>query len=1063
MIQTIRVSAKSDLDPPGQDLLAEVRRTLGIDAPAGQAGPAGLVGLSGIRTVRVFRLEGATETEASRLAELLLAESIDQNWSLNRPLVTTADRLVEVAYKPGVMNPEAASILKAAQDLGIPLQAADASWEYAFYGNLSDAALAKILTRLVVNPTIQRVVDAEPHTLLVAGAPGRTQRVALREMDDARLMALSDAGLHLTLAELHAIRDYFGGLEGGVDDHMDGGVDDRVDDGVDDRTDGGFDDRIAGGVEGGLDAGLKDGPVGVTKIESGRDPTDLELEVLAQTWSEHCAHKTFKSPLIVDGQPKPALMRRLKEASALFSDLVVSAFVDNSGVMRFYDGWAVAGKVETHNSPSAIEPYGGAMTGSGGVFRDVLGTGQGAAVVASTDVFCFAPPDLPAHEVPPGALPPDYLLRRVVAGVRDYGNRMGIPTNNGSVHFHPDFRAKPTVIVGAYGLLPEVRALKGTPQPGDRILVLGGRTGRDGIHGATFSSTAMSAQTISVNATAVQIGNAVEERRVLDALLACRDAGLIRAVTDCGAGGFSSAIGEMAEPIGADVHLDRAPLKYEGLAPWEIFLSESQERMVLAVAPEHASTVAAICRTYNVEATDLGSFEPTGRLLVRYHDEVVGDLALEFLHDGRPETYLEAEVVARGSQADAIATGAERTDGSMLRGQANSVLPTTEAPGLPPLPPTEAPGLPPLPTTEAAWRTLALAVMASPNVASKEPIVRQYDHTVQGMSALASFGGPWGIAVSDAAVLAPLYGQPYGLVIAHGLNPVLMRLDPYWGSVWAAAEAMANLVAVGGNPREACLIDNFIWPVPTPAMLGALDRAVDACVDVMHALERPFISGKDSLSSTYRYPDGRVLEIPPVLCVSVFGRIPDVLRTVSSDFKAAGSTLVLVGARDVEGMGGSIYLDVAGSGSEAGRMRMGRPPEVDLGQLPKVLDAVHRAIISGHVRACHDVSEGGLLVTLAEMAMGGGIGADVNLDGLFDALSGRPDASLFNETAGVFVVGVADEAAADELFGGVPHVVIGRTVDDEVLRVVWDGQVLFGVELVELRDAWEGAMRGVFH
>jgi phosphoribosylformylglycinamidine synthase subunit PurSL len=944
MIHTVRVTTKTDVDPLGQDVLAEIRRTLG------------LTGIERVRTVKVYRLEGVTVEEAERLARALLVEEIDQRWALDAPVVLHADRSVEVAYRPGVMNPEAESIAKAAADLGIRPVAVDSSREYAFYGAVDDDGLARIVARLLVNPTVERVIDREPDTLVITGAPGPTRRIAIRAMDDAALQALSDGGLYLSLDEMHAIRAHF--------------------------------------------------------AELGRDPTDLELEALAQTWSEHCVHKTFASAVIVDGQPKAPFMTRLKETSRRYSELVVSAFVDNSGVMAFYDGWAVAGKVETHNSPSAIEPYGGAMTGSGGVFRDIMGTGLGAAVVASTDMFCFAPPDLPGEDVPPGALRPDYLLRRVVAGVRDYGNRMGIPTNNGSVHFHPDFRAKPTVLVGAYGILPEALATKGEARPGDRILALGGRTGRDGIHGATFSSTAMTSATIDVNAQAVQIGNPIEEKRLLDACLVCRDEGLIRAITDCGAGGFSSAVGEMGKRLGVVVHLDRAPLKYAGLAPWEIFLSESQERMVMAVAPDDAARVSAICARYNVEVTDLGSFEATGRLAVHYQDELVGDVAMRFLHDGWPERTLHA----------------------------------TWAPG---------PGddrLPAPPGDEASWRAVAASVLAHPNVASKAPIVRQYDHTVQGTCVAAPFAGPGGDAPGDAVVLAPLLGKPYGFVIAHGLNPVLNLFDAYWGAVWAAAEAMSNLVAVGGNPREASLIDNFIWPFPDPASLGDLDRAVDACVDVMHALRRPFISGKDSLSSTYRYPDGSVLKIPPVLCVSVFGRIDDVRRTVTSDFKAVGSTLVLVGARDPAGLGGATWLDTAG-------LRGNRPPRVDLAVLPRVLDAVYAAIRTGRVRACHDVSEGGLLATLAEMAFGGDLGAEVDVAGLAE----RADVALFNETAGVFVVEVADGATAEALFGDVPHVVIGSTVAEDALRVIERGRVLFAAPLGDLQSAWERPLRAVFH
>ena len=961
MIHTVRVTTLTDTDPLGDDLLAEIRRTLRLD------------GIEHVRTVKVYRLEGVSEDDARRLARILLAEEVDQRWALDGPVAHNADRSMEVAYLPGVMNPEAESIAKASRDLGIAAIAVDSSREYAFYGDITDADMEHIISRLLVNPTVEYVVEEPPDTLVIEGEPGETQVIPLRGMTDHELQTLSDDGLYLDLSEMQEIQAHFEAL--------------------------------------------------------GRDPTDLELEVLAQTWSEHCVHKTFRSAVVVDGEPRRPFMTRLKEASRAHDALVVSAFVDNSGVMEFYDGWAIAGKVETHNSPSAIEPYGGAMTGSGGVFRDILGTGRGAAVVASTDMFCFAPYDLPPDDIPPGALPPDYLLRRVVAGVRDYGNRMGIPTNNGSVHFHRDFRAKPTVIVGAYGVIPQRLAPKSRPKAGDRIIVLGGRTGRDGIHGATFSSTAMTSETIEVNAQAVQIGNPIEEKRLLDAVLECRDAGLIRSITDCGAGGFSSAIGEMGEDIGAEVALERAPLKYAGLAPWEIFVSESQERMVLAVAPDDVEQVFAICRKYNVEATDLGSFEPTGRLVVRHDGQVVGDIDMGFLHDGRPRRVLEARYVERD----------QRQVG------------------------------PPPPRSESEWREAALAVAAWPDVASKEPIVRQYDHTVQGTAAAEPFAGAAGDAACDAAVKTPLLGKPYGMLVAHGLNPVLNTIDPYWGSVWAAAEAVSNLVAAGGNMREASLIDNFIWPFPDSESLGDLDRAVDACVDIMHALERPFISGKDSLSSTYRFPDGRVLKIPPVLCVSVFGRIDDVARTVSSAFKGDGSAIVLVGAMDPSGMGGSAYY--ASRGGSGGSV-----PRVDLTVLPRTLDAVHAAIRSGHVLACHDISEGGLLATLFEMGIGGDRGADVDLSAVAQLAANAaarpdrvssgeitPDRLLFNETAGVFVMELDDGGAADTLLSAVPHVVLGRTVPEQELRVAMAGRPLFAVAMSDLQEAWERPMREVFH
>ena len=511
--------------------------------------------------------------------------------------------------------------------------------------------------------------------------------------------------------------------------------------------------------------------------EQERDPYDAELETIAQTWSEHCCHKTFKANLIINGVHKKPLFTRLKETAQHYCSDVVSAFVDNAGAFRFYDGYAVLGKVETHNSPSAIEPYGGACTGSGGVFRDIMGTGQGARVIASTDMFCFAPPDLPRDQLPPGCLAPDYLLQKVVAGVRDYGNRMGIPTNNGSVHFHENFRAKPTVIVGAYGITPEKNCIKGVPEPGDRIVLIGGRTGRDGIHGATFSSGQMTASTVHTNANAVQIGNAIEEKRMADAIIMARNANLMRAITDCGAGGLSSAIGEMASAIGAHVALEKVPLKYNGLNPWEIWVSESQERMVCAIAPENFQNFQAICHEYNVEVTAIGHCTDTQQLKVMYHDQTVCNIAMHFLHHGIPPQTL------RGTYHPAEH---KPLDVSM---------------------PTD-------------WVELYCALMRHWNICSKEPIVRQYDHGVQGTNALPPFGGNTQHGPNDATILTPLLGSPYGFIIGHGMNPVLMDRDPYRGSWWAIAESLSNIVAVGGDVSHTCLIDNFIWPCPDEQYLG---------------------------------------------------------------------------------------------------------------------------------------------------------------------------------------------------------------------------------------------------
>lgn len=939
-IHEIRVGY-TEKDIKGQEVAHEAQRTIGVP------------GLEKVKTTRVYRLEGATEEGAKKLAETLLVEPIDQVYTLNQPLITDTPHVIEVAYKPGVMNPEAASIMKAAKDLSIDLAAADSSTEYGFYGSVSPDEVNGIVDRLLVNKIVERVVIEKSETLIITGEPGPIEIVPIRDLSEVELAQLSEnRQLHLNLEEMTVIQNQ------------------------------------------------------AKKLNS--DFTDAEIEIIAARWSEHCGHKTFKAKLIVDGIEKPPLFTRITEtAKRYFGDLVVSAFTDNAGGMKFYEGQAICGKVETHNSPSAIEPYGGAMTGSGGVFRDTLGTGQGAKVIISSDMFCFAPPDLDPSKLPPGTLHPDYLQRRVVAGVRDYGNRMGIPTNNGSVHYHEDFRAKPTVIVGSYGIIPENRAQKGEPKINDLVVVIGGRTGRDGIHGATFSSGEMTDRTINVNSSAVQIGNAIEEKRMADAIIEAKDKDLIRAITDCGAAGFSSAIGELGEDVGVTVDISKASLKYPGLAPWEIWLSESQERMVLAVDPAKAEQFLAVCKKYNVEATILGQFDGSHQLTVKYGKNTVANLDYDFLKHGLPQRVMAAHW--EKPQFD-----------------------------------EEAPELP------TDWVDTLKRVLSHGNVASKEPIVRQYDHGVQGTNALPPFGGVNFDGPNDAVVLTPILGKPYGMVKSHGMNPILNRIDPYWGSVWTTTEAMANYVAVGGDPDQAVLVNNYIWPFPDEESMGSLDAAVDAVVDCMNAMQRSVVSGKDSLSSTYRGKDGQVIKIPPVLCMSVFGRIPNVEQTITSDIKREGSRLYLVGALDTN-MGGSTYYDVNGLvGNEV--------PKIDLGTLPQVLRVMHQAIKSGEVLACHDVSEGGIVSAVAEMAFGGNCGVQLDLDPGIQ----RPDMFLFNETAGTFIVEVQDEETAKRLFGNLPHMALGKTIQEKQVNVKVGDQDLFAVSTEDLKQAWQEPLRRIF-
>ena len=950
-IHEIRVSSEGE-SPLGRSVREEAARTLGVSE------------IETVETAKIYRFEGITEEQAAQLGERLLADPITDDVQIGYRRDESDWRTVERAMKPGAMNPEVASILKAARDLGIEPVAAGSSTEFRFKGfnrpgALERADVEKIVSHDLVNETVQRANPPQPETLRITGETGPVERIPIVGKTAEALVAVSERmKLGLNRDEMVRIRDYF--------------------------------------------------------AEEGREPTDCELEIIAGRESEHCGHKTFKARLLVrdsatgEVTEQPSLMSRIRETSEkYYGEQVLSAFVDNAGVYKLDDRWSVAGKVETHNSPSGIEPYGGAMTGSGGVFRDIMGTGQGAEVISSTDMFCFQPDDTPDADLPEGVLPPRYLSRRVHEGVRDCGNRMGIPTNNGSVHRHPDF-VKPSVIVGAYGLIPNERAEQGEPQVGDKIVAIGGRTGRDGIHGATMSSADMTEQTATVDSQAVQIGNPIEEKRFADAILEARDAGLVRAITDCGAAGFSSAVSEMGEDVGARVYLERAPLKYEGLAPWEIFLSESQERMVLAVDPENLPEFERICAKYHVESTDLGEFDGSHRLTVTYDGEPVADLDYGFLNNGFGQRTLEAEYVP-----------------------ASITMRNPEVPKEP-----------------YQWIETVKAVLGHDNVCSKESIVRQYDHGVGGRSVVAPFGGVHQDGPNDAAVMRPFPEARYGIVQAHGLNPILNRLNPYEGAKWAVAEAMSNYVAAGGDPDDCALIDNFISPTPDPESLGSLHRQVQGLTDALDALERPAISGKDSLSSTYRGKRGGkdvVIKIPPVLCMSVMGKIPEVESAMTTDFKRPGSMICLVGQRS-EGMAGSAYYDVANGES-------GWAPHTDLATLPATLRSVHRAIRNGQVTACHDISEGGLMAAVSEMAFGGDCGFELYLDAPRSNFAIAEE--LFNETSARFVVEVPAGADPHEIFDWSYCQVVGRTQAEQTVTVHNDGRELFTTELPELKRAWQ--------
>ncbi len=973
----------------------EVRPAPGeIDREAARVLSAGqAMGIATLRQVvcfRLFLLEGElSETQIREVAGELLADPVAERWSARRIDQQVAatelhdrlphdrlshDRLiVNVLFKPGVTDNVGETARRNLAARQLPVTAVATARRYEVNHDLSPPDLKRFTQKVLANEAIERAIHGPLRMATIAvGKEYALSRIVvpIRELDAAALQQLSrDRTLSLSLIEMQTIQQYF--------------------------------------------------------VEQGRDPTDAELETVAQTWSEHCSHKTLGGRIrYSDGTGTREFRNMLKETifaatvsireSLGAQDWCVSVFKDNAGIVTFNDQFDVCIKVETHNRPSALEPYGGANTGLGGVIRDCLGTGLGGRPVCSTDVFCFAPLDTPYASLPAGVLHPRVVAVGVVAGVRDYGNRMGIPTVNGAVYFDPRYVGNPLVFCGNVATIPRHLGQKRV-DPGAYIVAVGGRTGLDGIHGATFSSAQLTAESEQTSGGAVQIGNAITEKMVTDALLCARDEGLFTAITDCGAGGFSSAVGEMGEETGAEVWLDRAPLKYAGLTYTEIWISEAQERMVLAVPPANWERFNAICIAEGVEATIIGQFTDTQRLVLKYADECVADMPMSFLHDGRPPIVREAVFQPR----------AER-----------------------PLK---------LPVAVDIEATLE-AILSCPNVASKEWVIRQYDHEVLGGSVVKPLLGATEDGPSDAAVVQPDLASERGLVISNGMNPYYGDLDPYWMAAAGVDEALRNCVCVGGDPARTAILDNFCWGnTDAPEVLGDLTRAALGAADAAIAFKTPFVSGKDSLHNEFKFEaDGRAqtIRIPGTLLISAMGQIDDIGRAVTMDAKRPGNVLYLVGETRNE-LGGSHFALVH-------RLSGGAVPKVDLELAPALFAGVHRLIESGVVRACHDLSEGGLAVAAAEMAMAGSLGIEIDLRAAqtIGELEGNV-IHLFSESPSRFLMEVdaAAAAQAEELLSGLPHARIGRVTESPRLLVLGrDGETVVDADVHGLRARWKAAI-----
>ena len=990
---------------------------------------AALPGTTDAKIARIYLIEAAlSPAEVARIGAELLADPINQVAVVGATAACTSNKFVEVHYKPGVMDPVAQSTREAICEMLPRLNKADVSVmtgaRYTFAGcTAPDADLTRFALSRLGNGVIQAAhLTAYHPSAFPHGTPAlfKLRHVELTTLSHAGLEKLSREGhLFLSLEEMLCIQNYY-------------------------KT-------------------------------AGREPTDIELESLAQTWSEHCVHKTLKSRVSykaaagngifnnADGTLKKGhelqadgtivihnLLKQtvakatfdLMDADAAMKEWCVSVFVDNAGIVKFDDEDGVCIKVETHNHPSAIEPYGGAATGIGGCIRDIMGTGLSAKPIANTDVFCVAHPDFDPALIPTGVIHPRRTLEQVVAGVRDYGNRMGIPTVNGAVYFHDDYLANPLVYCGCVGILP-LDKCHGAARPGDKIVILGGETGRDGIHGATFSSEELEHTASDEFSHAVQIGNAITEKRTMDILLQCRDwqdpktgekKCLFTKISDCGAGGFSSAVGEMSEKVGAVIELDQAPLKYQGLTYTEVWISEAQERMPLAVPPENVDIIRKMCAAEGVPFCVLGTFgyqeagQPTLKLM--WHGKEVGKLPMHLLHDGVPTPTRAAEWAPQDMD---------------LKAPKHAVK-TTAVPA----------------TTEGSL----LAILSHPNVASKHWVIRGYDHEVQGGSVVKPLVGPKQDGPSDGAVVRPKLRSNRAIALACGMAPNLAEKsnkpwpghakalasdgDSYHAVLNAIDEAVRNVVCVGADPARIAILDNFSWPkCADPKQLGTLVRAAEACYDGAMAYKTPFVSGKDSLSNQFATDKGEVITIPQTMLITAMGMVNDANKARTMDLKKAGSALILVGKTHGD-LGGSLIAALQGITCTI--------PKVDLAVGPKNARAVAGLIAGSGVLSAHDLSDGGLLVAAAEMAFAGCLGIELDLTGQPIG----PDTSLrsqcFSETPSRYLLEVetnqADAVLAQLKADGVVAFKVGSVVGGESMVVKHEGKELMRTGIETLRGAW---------
>jgi phosphoribosylformylglycinamidine synthase len=912
---------------------------------------------------------------------------------------------IAIAQLPGVTDDEGTSAQMAWVDFfnidaDVNTQHIFSQEIYYFENKLSEEALSTIAKRLLGNPLINHFtysyhnnagqISFVPYVPEVKMAADETVNTIDLDLDDQQLVQLSkEMVLALNLAEMKAIVQYY-----------------QQEKTITDRQ----------------------------KVGLGLAPTDCELEILGQTWSEHCKHKEFNAVIHYKNKEtgeqkqinslfktyiKGTTSKVQESLEANQNNWLVKVFSDNAGVVKATKDKLFVWKVETHNSPSALDPYGGAITGILGNNRDPLGTGIGGGrLLFNTNVLCFGDPD---YDKPllTGQLHPRRIMEGVVSGIEDGGNKSGVPTVNGSVVFDDRYSGKPLVYCGTGAIMPyHYKGMDSWKKPidaDDRIVVAGGRVGKDGIHGATFSSIEIDEHSPS---SAVQIGSPITQKKMADFLVKACEAGFVKCSTDNGAGGLSSSIGELALISGgAVVQLDQVPLKYAGLKPWEIFVSESQERMTLVIEPQYIDALFELALAMEVELTDIGNFSSDGFLDIRYKDKMVAYIDMEFLHEGDPQKIMYAE---------------------------------WEKPRL-----TE-PSIP----VKVDYNNTLLALMGSLNICSRESIIRQYDHEVKGKTIIKPLMGPQGKAPQDAAIMRFGFDSFEGVAVSNGILPRYGDIDAYEMSAGAFDEAMRQIISAGGSLPNTTSDDGIFWsvndnfcvpdseyhPEGNPdgkIKLAKLVQMCEALYDMATYFDIPLTSGKDSMKNDFK-ADGVKISVPPTILYSMTAKVDDVRNTVTSEFKAAGDLVYQLGTTYNELGASEFYKLYDALGANVPKVRKEDAKALYL----KVMEAN----AAGWIESSHDISDGGLAVTVVESAFGGALGVDISLDTLGDLPT---HVKLFSESHSRFVVSIRPENQASfEALMGDKASYLGKVSSDKQVKIAQ----LIDLPTEALLEAWSGRL-----